>query len=211
VRGRAITVSELGDGDAHLRLLVVGCVHGDEAAGVAVARRLELGAGPSEAALWVIDDLNPDGAVAHTRQNAHLVDLNRNFPYRWAPLGRPGDSQYPGPRPLSEPKARLAHWLILRLRPQVAIWFHQPLALVDQSGGNVAVERRFARLVGLPLRRLPRYAGSAVGWQDHSLPGTTAFVAELPPGEPSAARAARYAGAVLALADGRGRGAREPY
>jgi murein peptide amidase A len=211
VRGRVITVSELGDGDAHLRLLVVGCVHGDEAAGVAVARRLEAGAAPAEAALWVIDDLNPDGAVARTRQNAHLVDLNRNFPYRWAPLGRPGDSQYSGPRPLSEPEARVAHRLLLRLRPQVAIWFHQPLALVDRSGGSVALERRFARLAGLPLRRLPRYPGSAVGWQDHRLRGTTAFVVELPPGELAPAQASRYAGAVLALANRRGRRAREPY
>jgi protein MpaA len=93
----------------------------------------------------------------------------------------------------------------------VAIWFHQPLALVDQSGGNVAVERRFARLAGLPLRRLPRYPGSAVGWQDHSLRGTTAFVVELPPGELAQARASRYAGAILALANPRGRTAGEPY
>jgi murein peptide amidase A len=211
VRGRTIAASELGDGDAHLRLLVVGCVHGNEAAGVAVARRLEIGSAPTEATLWVIDDLDPDGVVAHTRQNAHLVDLNRNFPYRWAPLGRPGDSQYSGPHPLSEPEARVAHRLIERLRPQVAIWFHQPLALVDQSGGNDAVERRFARLAGLPLRRLPRYPGSAVGWQDHSLRGTTAFVVELPPGELAQARASRYAGAILALANPRGRTAGEPY
>jgi protein MpaA len=72
----------------------------------------------------VLDDLNPDGVARHTRQNAHQVDLNRSFPWHWRPLGRPGDQQYPGPRPLSEPESRAAYRLILRLRPIVTVWLH---------------------------------------------------------------------------------------
>jgi protein MpaA len=68
------------------------------------------------------------------------------------------------------------------LRPRLSIWFHQHLGLVDESGGSVAVERRFARAVGLPLRRLTRYPGSVVSWENHAFPGTTAFVVELGPG-----------------------------
>src|SRR5947207_64866 len=64
-------------------------------------------------------------------------------------------------------------------------------------GGSV--EHRFARLSGLPLRRLTRYPGSAAGWQNHRLPGTTAFVVELPGGTLSPARVSRYAAAVRAL------------
>jgi hypothetical protein len=86
------------------------------------------------------------------------------------------------------------------VRPQIAIWFHQHLGLVDESGGNVSIERRFASLVGLPLLRLARYPGSAVGWQNHAFPGTTAFVVELPAGPPSVAAVARYAWAVFQLA-----------
>jgi protein MpaA len=86
------------------------------------------------------------------------------------------------------------------VRPQVTIWFHQPLGLVDESGGRVAIERRFATLAGLPLRRLTRYPGSAAGWQNHRLPRSTAFVVEQPPGSPSSARATRYARAVWRLA-----------
>jgi protein MpaA len=85
------------------------------------------------------------------------------------------------------------------VRPQVTIWFHQPLGLVDESGGSIAIERRFARLAGLPLRRLTRYPGSAAGWQNHRLPRSTAFVVELPPGSPWSARATRYAHAVWRL------------
>jgi len=180
VRGRPIIATALGDPDASRRGLVVGCIHGDESAGTAIARRLESVATPKQALLWVIEDLNPDGAAAGTRQNANGVDLNRNFPWHWRALGRRGDLQYSGPRPLSEPESRIARTLILKLRPAVSIWFHQPLGLVDESGGDVRLERRYARLAGLPLRRLARYPGSAVGWQNHRLPRSTAFVVELP-------------------------------
>ena len=180
VQGRAILATALGDPDASRRLLVVGCIHGDESAGTAIARRVESAAAPKQAMLWVIEDLNPDGVAAGTRQNADGVDLNRNFPWRWRPLGHRGDLQYSGPRPLSEPESRIARTLILKLRPAVSIWFHQPLGLVDESGGDVRVERRYSKLTGLPLRRLVRYPGSAAGWQNHRLPGSTAFVVELP-------------------------------
>jgi protein MpaA len=180
VRGRAIVATALGDPDASRRLLVVGCIHGNESAGTAIARRVVSGEPPRQAMLWVIEDLNPDGVAAGTRQNADGVDLNRNFPWRWRHLGRRGALQYSGRRPLSEPESRIARALILRVRPRVTIWFHQPLGLVDESGGALRVERRYARLTGMPLRRLTRYPGSAAGWQNHRLPKSTAFVVELP-------------------------------
>jgi protein MpaA len=200
VEHRPIRVEELGDSVATLRVLIVGCIHGNERAGISVAHRLDAMAVPQDIDLWVLDDLNPDGTAAHTRQNARGVDLNRNFPYGWRPAGRPGDQQYPGPRPLSEPEARIAYRLILRLHPQITIFFHQPLGLVDESGGDPRVERRFAGLSRLPLRRLPRYPGSAVAWQDHRLPTSTAFVVELRPGHLTPTSAARVAQAILALA-----------
>lgn len=180
VRGRAIVATALGDPDALRRLLVVGCIHGNESAGVAIARRIVSAEPPTQAMLWVIEDLNPDGVAAGTRQNASGVDLNRNFSWRWRHLGHRGTFQYSGPQPLSEPESRIARALILRVRPRVSIWFHQPLGLVDESGGSVRIERRFARLARLPLRRLTRYPGSVAGWQNHRLPRSTAFVVELP-------------------------------
>lgn len=200
VLGRPIYATELGDPDNERRSLVVGVIHGNEGAGRLVTRSIASRHPPREALIWTIDDLNPDGLAAGSRQNASGVDLNRNFPWRWRRIGSRGSLQYSGPRPLSEPEAKIARVLILRARPWVTIWFHQPLGLVDESGGSVAVERRFARLAGLPLRRLPRYPGSAASWQNHRLPHTSAFVVELPGGSPSRQSVHRYAGAVLRLA-----------
>lgn len=195
VDGRAIVGYEAGDADSRRRELVVGCIHGNEAAGVAIARKLEA-ASPPGLDLWIVPLLNPDGLVAHTRGNADGVDLNRNFPWLWRPLGGMFDS---GSRPLSEPESRIAYRLIRRLRPQVSIWFHQHLDVVDESGGTVAVEDRFADLAGLRLVRLTREPGSAVGWQNHSFPRATAFVVELPAGRLSARTVGRLAHAALAV------------
>jgi protein MpaA len=200
VQGRLITARVVGRRAGGRRILVIGCIHGNETAGIQVARALVAGPAPPHATLWIVADLNPDGVAGGTRQNAHGVDLNRNFPFAWRLLGKRGDQQYSGPRPLSEPESRIVRRLILRLRPAITIWFHQPEAVTDQSGGSASIERRFAVLSGLPLRRLPRYPGSATGWQDHQLLGTTAFVVELPPGRPRAAAVGRYARAVRGLA-----------
>jgi murein peptide amidase A len=202
VRGRPIQATELGDPGAARKLLVVGVIHGNETAGRAVVHALIAAGAPPGVDLWVLDELNPDGVAAGTRQNARGVDLNRNFPWRWRAAGRRGDQQYQGPRVLSEPESRIGYRLILRLRPRITIWFHQPLRVVDESGGSVAVERQYARAVGLPLRRLPRYHGSAASWQNTRLRGTTAFVVELPPGPPTPAQAEHYRDGVLALARG---------
>jgi protein MpaA len=105
-----------------------------------------------------------------------------------------------GPRALSEPEARIAHKLILRLHPHVTVWFHQHLDMVWASGGDRQIEKVFARVSSLPYHPMPQLAGSAISWQNNTLHGTTAFTAELPAGEPTAAQLARYVGAVLAAA-----------
>ena len=181
VRGRAIDAVELGDSDSRVRALVVGCIHGNEAAGIAIARSLVAHAHIHEADLWVIPDLNPDGVAVGTRGNAHGVDLNRNFPDQWRALGPYGTTYYSGRHSLSEPESTLIAALVGRIRPRLTIYYHQHLATVDDSQGPRSIERRYAADVGLPLRRLTDYPGSATGWQD-ALLGPTAFVVELPAG-----------------------------
>jgi protein MpaA len=192
IRGRPIVVVRIGAPGATRKVLVVGCIHGNEPAGIAIANALTRVPAPKHTDIWIVPDLNPDGVAANTRQNAHGVDLNRNFPWQWRPLGRPGTTFYSGPSVMSERETRIAYTLIRRVRPTVSIWFHQHLSTVDESGGSIAVERRFAQGVGLPLLRLQRFSGSVTTWQNHVFPGTTAFVVELPGGAVPAARIPRY-------------------
>ena len=196
-RGRAIDAIEVSAPNPRVAMLVVGCIHGNEPAGIVIARALEHMTPPAGVALWIVPDLNPDGVAAHTRQNADGVDLNRNFPWRWRDLEGVFDS---GVRSLSEPESRIAYRLILRIHPAVTIWFHQHLNVVDDSTGNVALERVFAQAAGLPMLPLTRYPGSAVTWQAHRFPHTSPFVVELPAGTPNAVQLRRYVRAVLAVA-----------
>jgi protein MpaA len=195
-QGREIVAVEIAGANPSTAVLVVGCIHGNEPAGIAIARALLRVQPPRGVALWIVPDLNPDGVAAGTRQNAHGVDLNRNFPTRWQAQSGTFAS---GPSPLSEPESRLAYQLILRVRPAVSIWFHQHANLVDDSSGNKALERRFASIAGLPLRPLPRYGGSAATWESARFPGTSPFVVELPAGTLSARSVQRYVRAVLAV------------
>lgn len=197
VDGRAISAIETGDFDSPRKTLVVGCIHGNECAGIAITLRLVRARSPREVDLWILPNLNPDGATAGSRGNAHGVDLNRNFPYRWRRLSGIYSS---GPRPLSEPESRIAFNLISRLRPSISIWFHQHMNLVDESGGNVAIERRFAALVGLRPKRLRRVPGSVAGWENHRFRFGTAFVVELPAGALSRTAAARFTHAIVTVA-----------
>ncbi len=201
VKGRPIRAYVVGGLRARRSMLVVGCVHGNEPAGEAITARLRQQVPPPGVALWLVDEFNPDGCHAHTRQNAHGVDLNRNSPWHWRQLDRLGGLHYSGRGPLSEPESRAIYRLVMRIRPVVSIWYHQHAALVDaSSGGSRALERRYATLVGLPLRDYGVYPGSITTWQDATFPHDTAFVVELPAGVLPPTAIKRHVAAVLALA-----------
>lgn len=199
VKKRPIRVHELGDLASPRRVLVVGCIHGDECAGMRISRRLVRGPLPRTIDLWVVHLLNPDGYVMHVRQNGRGVDLNRNFASEWIPIGQRWDPQYSGPRPWSEPETRIARNLIRRIRPDVTIWYHQPQALVRAWGQSRALARRYARLAGEPYRSIRWPHGTAPNWQNHRFPGTASFVVELAAGRLSDRAASRHASAVRRL------------
>jgi protein MpaA len=201
VLGRAIRAVRIGPASATRRLLIVACIHGDEPAGEAITRRLRFASPPADTAIWVIDRANPDGCAAGTRKNARGVDLNRNSPWHWAHITGPGGVFYSGPRPWSEPESRALDAFVKRIRPAITIWYHQHANLVDASiGGDVRIERDYARRVGMRLVHLGLYRGSFTGWQNTNLPGSTAFVVELPAGALPAVAVNRHVAAVLALA-----------
>ncbi len=200
VRDRPIRASYRGPAKPATRVLVVGCIHGDECAAVKVIRRLANQRDPRRVGLWLVPTVNPDGHALGTRQNARGVDLNRNFPWHWRLSGRRGDRFYSGRRARSEVETRIVQQFIRRIRPDLTIWFHQPEVNVRQGGGSTESARRYARLVGLPFLALPIPNGAATGWQISTLRGSEAFVVELPRGPLSAANVELHKRAVRTVA-----------
>jgi murein peptide amidase A len=197
-RNQTILAFHLGD-PAGTPVLVVGCIHGNECAGIAIARALLRV--QTDLDLWVVPNLNPDGYVAGTRQDGRGVDLNRNWSSQWRGGGRPWDTYYPGPRPFSERETRIGRKLILRIEPRVTIWFHQHMNVVWAWGRSTAAGRIYARAAGMRFYHHHDLDGSASNWQSHHLPDTAALAVELPAGRLSGARVSRHVQAVLRLGD----------
>jgi murein peptide amidase A len=197
-QGRPIRAVSFGRPDAARTVLVFGCIHGNECQGIKITRRID--SAPRVAKIVIVRQLNPDGNRLRVRQNGRGVDLNRNFSSEWRPRGRRWDPEYSGPRPFSEPESRIARRLVLAVRPDVTVWFHQPQGLVRAWGRSTAVARTYARLAAMRYRSIRWPSGTAPNWQNHRLPGPAAFVVELPAGPLSAAAAARHAAAILRLA-----------
>lgn len=203
-QGRALIARRLGEHAGARKVLVVGIIHGDEAAGGQVIRALRREhADVRGVDLWTVAAINPDGRDAGTRTNARGVDLNRNFSYRWSGPEPRGSGYYAGPHPFSEPESRALRGLIRRVRPDLTIYYHQPWGQVlAPCHGDARLERRYSEISGVAFRRCRGQAlpGTATSWQEHRFPGSHAFVVELPGGPPSPAVVRRNAHAVTVLA-----------
>jgi murein peptide amidase A len=198
VQGRPIRLIRVGDPAAPRRILVVGCIHGNEAAGIRITRALRRVAPPAGAQWLILDALNPDGCAHGTRGNADGVDLNRNFPTGWRPLDGVYES---GPRPSSEPETRAAERLILRERPAVTIWYHQHMnGVVFQHNSSRRLVVRYARIAHMRTIQLAQLPGTAPRWEVHRLRGAAAFAVELPGGRLRAPAVAAQLRAVTAIA-----------
>ncbi len=203
VQGRPIVAERIGDRGGR-PVVVIGVIHGDEDDGVAVIDELRTGPAPDGVELWLVESMNPDGQEGGTRGNAHGVDLNRNFPHDWGPIGEPGDPQYAGTGPASEPETQAVVNLLTVLRPDITIWYHQDLFTISPSTGREGrVRARYAELTGLPQDRITggTYTGVAATWARDELgpDGSVAFIVELGP-TLSRLRAGVHADAVRTIA-----------
>jgi hypothetical protein len=145
--GQPIRAFVLGRGRA--RLLVVGCIHGDECAGAVVATRLLHTRAPEHGSLWVIPDLNPDGHALKQRENARGVDLNRNFPSTWRRLGPPQMMSLP-PFPT-----------IVSLPPRPAITSWSGVPLIASSPSVPAIVAARVMQIGVLSPREPSTAAAS--------------------------------------------------
>ncbi len=184
VEGRPITVVRRGSPGGAV-VLAVGVIHGNEAAGVAIIDRLAVEPVPEGVELWLVRSMNPDGEARADRQNANAVDLNRNFPERWDVLGVPGDWQYGGTGPASEPETRAMVALGSGIRPDLVLWYHQDLFRIAPGSGRAGeIRTRYAEVAGLPIVDITggTYTGTASQWARTVIPdGGVGITVELGP------------------------------
>jgi protein MpaA len=180
---------------------VIGVIHGDEHAGVAILERLATMPVPPGIDLWLVESMNPDGQAVPQRGNAHGVDLNRNFPDGWGPIGVPGDGQYAGTGPASEPETQAIVALVGLIRPELTVFYHQDLnRLSPGTGFEGLLKERYSVLTGLPIERITggTYTGVAATWI-RTQTGDPSFIVELGP-TLSQEQADTHAAAVLDIA-----------
>jgi protein MpaA len=195
--GRPIVAYRVGNPNG-TRVLVFGVIHGDETAGLAVTNALRRVR--TNADLWIVPTVNPDGTARGIRQDGRGVDLNKNWSSEWHRGGHPFDTYYGGPRPFSERETRIARDLILRVRPRVTIWYHQHMNVIWAYGPSTLAGRIYARASGERLYHHHWLPGTAANWQNHHLAGSSAFTVELPAGSLSPQQVRAHVHAVLHLA-----------
>ena len=170
VKDRKIRAFRLGERGG-ITALLVSTMHGDEPRTRAILESLRDGPPIEGVDLWVVPVYNPDGLARGTRKNARGVDLNRNYPYRWADL----DGRYEsGRKPASEPETRAMMRFLKDVRPDRILSFHQPLYGVDTDTKLKKFARKVARRLQLPRKRFDCGGvchGTMTGWYNHRFRG----------------------------------------
>ena len=177
VNGRPIYAYRVGDPDAKVSAVAMSTFHGNEPATRQIIRAIRDGRKVHGLDLWLIPTINPDGLARGTRKNARGVDLNRNFPYRWADL----DGNYEsGREPASEPETRALISFFKQVRPRYVVSFHQPLNGVDVSVRSVRrFANRLANGLNLPRKRFTCGGvchGTFTQWYNHNFDGKAVTV-----------------------------------
>lgn len=154
VQGRPLYQRDVISPNAHLRVLVIGGIHGDELSSTAlvlhwISAAMET---PSNIHWRFVPLMNPDGMLLNkpTRMNFNGVDLNRNFPtpnwdkeapIYWNHKTKSDPRRYPGPKALSEPETRWLFEEMERWKPNLIVSVHAPYGLLDFDGPTVAPQR----------------------------------------------------------------------
>jgi len=119
-------------------IYLIGGTHGDEVEGIHVLKELfawlKNEHSLKDLPIVVVPILNVDGYRASTRVNAHMVDLNRNYPTKdWTPEA--SQKKYnPGPKALSEPENQFLVRLLDRFKPGFILSFHTWKPILNYNG-----------------------------------------------------------------------------
>lgn len=131
-------------------LLIIGVMHGDEWQGEPLIEKM-MKYPPQKNRLLFIPCLNPDGKELKTRQNANLVDLNRNFPTKNWTLSEK-DDYYGGQSPASEEETKFVIKIIETYHPYAILTIHNPYKIVNFDGPAQKIAKKFSHLSNYPLQ-----------------------------------------------------------
>lgn len=147
-------------GDSGKKILLIGCMHGFEKAGIILSIKIlnEIFAKENLAnTLLCIPSANPDGNILETRMNANRIDINRNFPSsNWvyvdsAKLKNEKIYFWGGSEAASEIETRFILKVDSIFDPEIIIVFHQFLNLVNYDGRGRALAEYLSNASGLEL------------------------------------------------------------
>lgn len=143
-------------------VLVIGVVHGDEPQGKFLIENYLNTPHPSplpqgergeiKNRLLFIPCLNPDGLKNNTRQNANLVDINRNFPTKNWELTEKNE-YYGGNLPASEIETKFVIEVIEEFSPDVIITIHAPYAVVNYDGPAEEIAKKISKMINYPVQK----------------------------------------------------------
>lgn len=158
LQGRPIRMRKLGHGPR--AVMFIGGIHGDEPEGAtataALPEAFTAAALSDTVSLYIVEDINPDGRAAATRENANQVDINRNFPAKNFDPANPAG----GGSPVSQPETRAIVETIDRIAPQLVIVLHSwnSQEFINFDGPAQALAERFSLASGLPVKASGEFA-----------------------------------------------------
>lgn len=130
------------------KVLVVGCMHGDEPQGEYLIK--EYIRACSSTKLMFVPCLNPDGVTAHTRVNANGVDINRNFPTKNWEQSEKGNF-YGGDKPASEIETQFLIEMVEKYQPELILTLHAPYKVVNYDGEALETANAISKIIGYPV------------------------------------------------------------
>lgn len=132
----------------HNKVLVIGCMHGDEPQGEYLIN--EYLKNNADTKLLLIPCLNPDGVKAQTRVNSNGVDLNRNFPTKnWELTEK--NNFYGGNEAASEIETQFLISVIEEFKPELILTLHAPYKVVNYDGNALDIANKISEIIKYPV------------------------------------------------------------
>ena len=171
VQGRQIVAWHLGE-PGKKKVVLISLMHGNEPAPRRILTNLRRRRHRCTTSnLWVVPVYNPDGLAHHTRKNAHGVDPNRNYPYKWARLTGNYDS---GPKPGLRARDAGDDAVPGEGASRRTCCPSTSRCTASTSPQRPKFSRRVARALGLPMTQLncgSSCHGTMTMWFNHAFPG----------------------------------------